>query len=326
MIVMKKIFIILIVVLLPGKMLWGVTFRYVNTTVDEEISVQQSYWEEVIEVHHETPKSLLIFGRNCLLDTPTYSLLTGPECWEEHYLLKRTYKVQIQANRVTRQVKELGSVTLYKSCNDGLTQIKVYDQASNRVYLFRPVDGEKLPVLRIPSIFINLVKFANVKEDGTIVNDYGSLCENTDYLNTRVEYQTVAPCKEIRLDIRIVNMEGRLLRDKKSPKGYTFSVSMHTAVESAMPITQEIGVWKSKRLTKGSRMEIYADRDKLCSIEIPVRGTIMYKPIYVERMNGGESLPFMPGSGSILARIRPSLLFEIRGNMYRMMTWEEVEM
>ena len=253
-----------------------------------------------------------------MLDTHLSFYRSDFDSWEEHYFIK---KVE-------------GTVTLYKSLSDGVTAVKVCNKF-NRTYLFRPVDGQRLAVASMPPVFINLVEFANIKKDGTVINDYGAVFKSAeiDYLSTKIKYQPAVYGEEMTLNIRVVNKNGKLFRDKNSPKGYTFSVSMKTVAESAGIISHHIGLWKPKQLEKGCRMEVYAEGYKFCSTEIPVYGTVMYRPILVEEVNT-VSFPSLPDavfcvspSGSPLhRRLKPSTTYQIGNRIYRMLSWEEIEM
>ncbi len=306
---MKKAFLLLCAVLLSGQTLLGVPFLYVDSTFGEQTTVKDSNLNLTIEVKSESPESLRIFGTNYLLDTPIYSFMTGSDSWEEHYYVEAAKR----------------TVTLCKSLSQGLTEIRTSNYR-NQVNRFRPAEGERIEVTYMPPVFISLVEFANMKENGTVISDYGSPIgyKSADHVNVRMEYQAADGGRQAILDARIVDKRGNPVRDKKFPKGYTASIPVAATTDGT--VRQQIGAWKLNAAEKGWRMEFYADNRKICSIAIPVRGEILYKPIIIKRLDNkfGEVQPFQ--ARGRLSEPRRATDFWRGNTHYMMLSYEEVEM
>lgn len=97
---MKRFIIILVSVSLQGLGAFGATFRYVNMTDGERTVAVRSTKNMDIEMNSETPKSLRIFDKNCVLDTPLSFIRTGPDSWEECYLIRSVNRSGILRTRV----------------------------------------------------------------------------------------------------------------------------------------------------------------------------------------------------------------------------------
>lgn len=58
------------------------------------------------------------------------------------------------------------------------------------------------------------IEFANMKEDGTIIDDYGSTLysSNMRFLHPRIRYGGLSSAKSMTINIRIINPQGKILR------------------------------------------------------------------------------------------------------------------
>jgi len=271
----------------------GATFRYAGTVTDGKTVVEPWHKDKVVEVSGENPGSLRVFDQDCRMNAPVHSFRTGQDSWEERYKIievlgynrvisiekepigpGRTY---VSYQYVSPPVSEFETVTLRKSLDHGLTEI-IFGNKDNESYIFRPDDGHAVPVIAPPVMFINHVEFANVRKDGTVINDYGSVFDRHGVYNlsTRINYQTGVKGREVTLDIKITNPRTRFIYP---PNNFTTSIPVKTAVDSVGSINFSLDLRSFKHLQKGSRMEIYADNQRLYSVEIPIKGIVMYMPV-----------------------------------------------
>lgn len=245
--------------------------------------------------------------------------------------------------------KEIDVVTLCKSLVVGVTEIRV-GNGHGKTYWFRPAEGEQVAVTSMPPVFINLIDIANVKPDGTVINDYCSsfTLEEVQRLKMMMICQSSVPGKEVTLNVDIVDKSGASLVDKKSRQDHHISLPVY-AVDSTQGMQYEIGLWNQQRWKEGCRLEIFADGQKLCSTEIPIQypakatkvaqsrqGTVlMYRPLAITEIGGAcdefNVVRRIPDTnlgpslyGRDYQRSRPSTIFQVGGKTYRMTQWVEV--
>jgi len=354
---MKKFVILSISVLLQSATTFGATFRYVNTiTKDGELVWRSSKDKDnVIEMNSDTPKSLFIFGQNYRLDTPLSFVKTGPDSWEEVYLVSQfgripeTFDNGLDPIFMAVNDRVVNRVTLYKSLSGGVTKIMV-GSVSDKIHLFRPEEGQWVAVTHVPPVFINDVAIANVGQDGTVIDDYGSTIkpDDVDQLKMVVIFQPNAAHKDITMNVNIVNVSGASLVDKKSRQDHHITLPVEAVDSSTEALVYEIGVRSPKQLKNGAQLEVSVDGQKLYSMDMPLRteaapqrgeGAIMYRPIAIEEVGGPSAdefnvtHPIPPASppigpslyGMDYSRPRPSTVFQVGGTTYRMTQWVEVE-
>jgi len=304
---MKKLIILSIVALLQGPVAFGAIFRYESTISDGDTLLERSYKDKTIEIVSDTSERLRIFGKNYLLDTPVSFVKTGPDRWEEHYLVtmgsrwdwfRRNRPYGFHGNMPYGRTSndpdgrtyynpypsfeplssdEVVELTLCKSFAEGVGAIRIKIRGGvgkpDKTFLFHPVEGERVAVTWVPPVFINSIKMANVMRHGTVNNDNGSFSD-LDSIKIRIIYQTIHRDKEVALHFDVINKlsASSWLVDKQSRQGYTYPMPVNVS-DSAGTVTYEMKLWKPEQLPIGCWLEISAEGHKLCSTLITMMGS-----------------------------------------------------
>jgi len=382
---MQKSVVILVAALLQSMVTFGATFRYAGTVVSKDTLyfgaatkgdtlVENAYKNTKIELSDPSPRSLRIFGESFRMDAPFSSIRTGPESWEEHYLVE-TIRPMLWPGAAAYGSRgwhggpgghanpgdsgspggrstghghswfshtsdsasgEFLMVTLCKSLSEGVGEIRI-DKSGN-TYLFRPAAGERVAVTGMPPVFINLVEIANVKPDGTIIDDYGSAINPDEIgcLKIRMICQTAAPGGAVALNIAVAEPFFTFFVDRTSRRGLSYSLpaTPPAPADSAGMVGYEIGLWSPRRLPAGCRLEISAGGQTLCSAAVPLPGTAMCQPYAVAEVGRfvpdwtlapAAPLRFPLGTRSVYSRPRASLYFQAGDKIFRMTKWLTVE-
>lgn len=254
--------------------------------------------------------------------------MTAPDSWEEKYLIKKSILISKRAG--FSQVRNIGIVTLYKNKKQGVVGIAFSDRPDRR-HLFRPGKGQRLDVTFMPDIFMNKVQMSNVREDGSLIDDYNSVMEpdSIDCLRVSAVYQKNSKNKDVEFLVKVVTKTGKVIRSVEASEGSTASGIADNKHNIQAYI--QFGKENLNQFEKGCRVEVYAADNRLCAVNIPIRGQIIYKPTLVvrERTSGNDyCVPFTPFSNSIYGEpmLTKQPVISIGNHQYRVLEWREIEL
>lgn len=311
--------------------LYGVEMHYVNTVRNKITYIDKTYAGKVIKIEDENPKSLDIIGVDYCVGAPSRSVLTNPYSWEEYYTIKKT--IFLSPQQEFKQAKNVGTVVLCKHIEQGIVCLILRDN-EGRKHIFRPKNGQHLDVASMPNIFINRVQMANIRNDGSIINGYNSVMErdNLDHLGVNVSYQKSDNRGNNEFIFNVVNQKGNIVTSAKTHEKSDKTVASNSNNKHNVTLSIPLGKSERNLIEKGSKLDIYADGNKLCSVDIPVRGTVVYRPTLIVRLRPSSDEvhcePFTPNINSYLSKIMTTKqhTFTVGPDQYRVLKWQEIEL